>query len=177
MEKEERQMDFLQTVAQILGVVAVLLGFISYQVKNDRQLLFVHMLTCAVFSIHYYLLGAIPGAVLNGVGIIRDIIYYYKDKSFYKPKLYPMIFAVIMLGLGIYSSNGIHSVLVIAGLVINTVCLSFKNVQNVRKSVLITCPMVLVYDIIECSYGGTVYESVAIISAIIGIVRFSKNRK
>ena len=167
-------MYILQIVAQTLGVVAVLLGFISYQVKNDRQLLFVHMLTCAVFSVHYSLLGAIPAAVLNGVGIIRDIVYYYKDKGFYKPKLFPVMFAVIMLILGIYSSNGIHSVLVIAGLVINTVCLSFKNVQNVRKSVLITCPMVLIYDIIEHSYGGVIYESVAIISAVIGIVRFRK---
>ena len=155
-------MNIIQIVAQTLGVVTVLLGFISYQVKSDRHLLIVHMLTCAVFSVHYFLLGAIPAAVLNGVGIIRDAVYYCKDKSFYKPKLFPILFAVIMLILGIYSSNGIHSVLVIAGLVINTVCLSFKNVQNVRKSVLITCPMVLIYDVIEHSYGGVVYESVIV---------------
>lgn len=167
-------MDILQMIGQILGIVAVILGFISYQVKTDKKLLFVHMLTCAVFSVHYYLLGAIPAAVLNGVGVIRDFVYYHKDKSFYKPKLFPIIFAVVMLILGIYSSNGIHSVLIIAGLVINTVCLSFKDAQNVRKSVLITCPMVLVYDIIEHSLGGVIYESVAIISAIIGIIRYHK---
>lgn len=167
-------MDVLQIVTQSLGIVAVLLGFISYQLKNYKQLLFIHMLTCAVFSVHYSLLGAFPAAVLNGIGIIRDIVYYYKDKKFYKPKLFPIMFAVIMFTLGIYSSNGIHSVLVIAGLVINTVCLSFKNVQNVRKSVLITCPMVLIYDIMEHSYGGVIYESVAIVSAIIGIVKFRK---
>ncbi|MBR0359892.1 MAG: YgjV family protein, partial [Clostridia bacterium] len=46
--------------------------------------------------------------------------------------------------------------------------------QNVRKSVLLTCLMVLVYDVIEHSVGGVVYESVAIISAIIGLIRFRR---
>ena len=163
-------MDIAEIIGQILGFVA----FISYQVKTEKQLLFVHLLTCAVFSVHYYLLGAIPAAILNGVGVIRNIVYYNKDKSFYKPRLFPILFAVIMLILGIYSSNGIHSVLIVGGLVINTLCLSFRNPQNVRKSVLLTCLMVLVYDVIEHSVGGVVYESVAIISAIIGLIRFRR---
>ena len=168
-------MDFLQIVGQALGIVAVILGFITYQVKTDKKLLFVQLLTCAVFSVHYYILGALPAAVLNIVGVARNVVYYHKDKSFYKPTLFPMIFAVIMLALGIWTSNGIHSILVIAGLVINTVCLSFKNPQNVRKSVLVTCPMVLAYNVIEHSIGGAVYESIAIISAIIGLIRYRKN--
>lgn len=165
-------MELSQIIGQALGIVAVILGFIAYQVKNDKQLLFVQMLICAVFSAHYYLLGAIPAAVLNGVGVIRNIVYFQKDKSFYKPKLFPILFACIMLVLGIYSANGIQSVLIIGGLVINTVCLSFKNVQNVRKSVLLTCSMVLAYDIIEHSYGGIVFEAISIISAIIGLIRY-----
>lgn len=109
------------------------------------------------------------------MGIIRDVVYYYKDKSFYRPKLFPILFAVIMLILGLYSWNGIQSILIVVGLVINTVCLSFRSAQNVRKSVLVTCPMVLIYDIIENSYGGIIYESVAMVSAVIGIIRFRKN--
>ena len=167
-------MDIAEIIGQILGFVAVVLGFISYQVKTDKQLLFVHLLTCAVFSVHYYLLGAIPAAILNAVGVVRNIVYFNKDRSFYRPRLFPILFAVIMLGLGIYSSNGIHSVLIVGGLVINTLCLSFRNPQNVRKSVLLTCLMVLIYDVIEHSVGGVVYESVAIISAIIGLIRYRK---
>ncbi len=167
-------MDISLMIGQALGVVAVILGFIAYQVKNDKQLLLVQLMICAVFSVHYYLLGAIPAAVLNGVGVVRNIVYFHKDKSFYKPRLFPILFACIMLVLGIYSANGIQSVLIISGLVINTVCLSFKNVQNVRKSVLITCTLVLIYDIIEHSYGGIVFETISIISAIIGLIRYRK---
>ena len=170
-------MNILELIGQVFGILAVLLGFLSYQVKNDKQLMLMQTLTSAVFVIHYYLLGAIPGAVLNIVCIVRNMVYYCKDKKFYKPRLYPILFAVIMFILGIYSSNGIHSVFVVAGLVISTVCFSFKEAQNVRKSVLVTCPMVLIYDVIERSYGGVIYESVAIISAIVGIIRYNKNKK
>jgi len=169
-------MDTIQVIAQILGMLTVVLGILAYQVKTDKQLLVVNLLDCGVFAAHYFLLGAIPGAVLNTVGVLRSLVYYHKNKSFYRPKLFPVLFAFLMLVLGIWSSvvagDGIHAVLVIAALVINTLCLSFKSAQKIRISVLITCPMVLIYDIIVHSVGGAVYESVAIVSAIIGIIRY-----
>lgn len=36
--------------------------------------------------------------------------------------------------------------------------------------------MVLIYDLFARSIGGTVYESVALLSAIIGILRMRKKR-
>lgn len=169
-------MNTIEIIAQILGFITIILGFAAYQVKTDKQLLVVNLLDCGVFAAHYFLLGAIPGAVLNTVGVLRSLVYYHKDKSFYKPRLFPLLFALLMLVLGIWSSvlsgDGIYSVLVIAGLVINTLCLSFQNTQKIRISVLITCPMVLLYDVIVHSWGGAVYESIAIISAIVGLIRY-----
>lgn len=167
-------MDTVQIIAQILGFVTVVLGFISFQVKTSKKLLLVQTLTCLVFSTHYYLIGAFPAAFMNMLGMVRNIVYYHKDKSFYRPKLFPIFFGVLMLIVGTLTANGPHSVLVISGLVINTVCLSMKNPQSIRKSVLFTCVLVLIYDVIEGSIGGIVYESVAIISAIIGLIRYRK---
>lgn len=169
-------MGLTTIIAHILGFVTIILGFLAYQVKTDKQLLVVNLLDCGVFAAHYFLLGAIPAAVLNTVGVFRSLVYYHKDKSFYKPRLFPILFAILMLILGIWSSvlagDGIHAVLVIAGLVINTLCLSMKSAQKIRISVLVTCPMVLIYDIIVYSWGGALYEGIAIISAIIGIIRY-----
>ena len=63
------------------------------------------------------------------------------------------------------------------GLVINSVCLAFSDPQNVRKSILVTSPMVIVYNCFAHSYGGIVYETVAIVSSAIGIFRMTKNDK
>lgn len=161
-------------IGQILGFVNVILGFVSYQCKSDKKILLVHSMICAVFSAHYLLIGATPAAVMNGIGLLRDITYIFKDKKFYSPKIFPVLFALIMLIMGILSSNGIHSVFIISGLVINTLCLSLKNPQSIRKSILVTCPLVLIYDIFERSAGGIIFETISIISAIVGIIRYSK---
>ena len=169
-------MNISWIIGQLLGVVAIILGIISYQVKTDKKLLFVLMLNGAVFAVHYYLLGAMPAAVMNTIGVVRNIVYYGKDKKFYNPVLIPAIFAVIMGVMGLLSWQGPESILVIAGLVINTVCVSFKNPQNIRKSILVTSPMVLVYDAYAGSIGGVIYEAMVVVSSIIGIIRY-KNKK
>ena len=163
-------------IGQALGFVAVILGFVSFQVKTSKKLLVVQTFTCLVFTLHYFMLGATPAGVLNLVGLIRNIVYYYRDKNRHVEKYAPLVFAGIMLILGLLSWEGTHSVLVVAGLVINTVCLSFKDPQNIRKSILVTSPMVLVYDVFELSIGGMIYESVVIISSVIGLLRYRQKR-
>lgn len=163
--------DDMIIIGQLLGVVAVILGFLSYQTKGAKQLLVFQTATCAVFCVHYLLLGAIPAFWLNAVGTLRNIVYYKKEKLGKAEKVLPWVFALVMAILGITSSVGWYSIFIVAGLVINTLCLSFKNAQHIRYSILVTSPMVLTYDVFVMSIGGIVYETVAIISAIIGIMR------
>lgn len=163
--------DYVFLTGQIFGVIAVILGFLSYQTKNAKQLLIFQTATCAVFCVHYILLGAIPAFWLNAVGTLRNIVYYKKEKLGKAERILPWVFALVMAVLGIMSSVGWYSVFIVAGLVINTLCLSFKDAQHIRYSILVTSPMVLTYDVFVKSIGGIIYESVAIISSVIGIVR------
>ena len=164
---------YVTLIGQILGIVAVILGFVSFQVSTAKKLLAVQTAACTVFCLHYLLIGATSAFVLNAVGIVRNVVYYHRNKRELSGKGVPILFAVIMAVLGVFSWQGIYSLLVIVGLVINTVCLSFKNPQNIRKSILVSSPLVLLYDVCVLSVGGIIYESVAIISAVIGMVRTS----
>ena len=49
--------------------------------------------------------------------------------------------------------------------------------QTCLNMFYVTCPMVLTYDVFVLSIGGIIYESVAMISALIGIIRNSKASK
>ena len=75
---------------------------------------------------------------------------------------------------GILTWQDWRSVLMVCALTINSLALSLKNPQHIRYSLLITCPLVLIYDLLLHSYGGMVYEGMSIVSALIGIVRFRK---
>jgi len=171
------QKEIIKLIAQILGIIAVLLGFLSYQVKTAKKLLVINGATCLVFCIHYLLLGAYPAFALNTVGIFRNLAYNNKDKKIFSSKIIPYLFAAIMLVLGLLSWTGWYSIFVVLGLVINTLCLSFTNPQNIRKSILVSSPLVLVYNAFVHSVGGFIYEAVVIVSSIIGIIRFRKGKK
>ena len=139
--------DWLMLIGQALGVVAVILGFITYQMKSPKALLIVNLITCGVFCAHYLLIGAVSAAVMNGIGIVRNVIYTNRDKKVFSSPAWPFIFAVIMLVGGLLSWQDWRSVLVVVALVLNTLALSLKNAQHIRFFLLITCPMVLIYDL------------------------------
>ena len=158
-------------IGQIFGGIAILLGFISYQTKTQRQLILMQSSTAVVFTIHYLLIGAYTGMVMNAVNIVRNIAYDRRNRSGKNDIYTPLVFAVIQATMAAFTWDAWYSVFVLVGIVTNTVCMSFKNPQNVRKSIIVTSPLVFTYDVFSRSYGGMVYESVAWISAIIGILR------
>ena len=166
-------------IAQILGVVAIILGFINYIVKTRGQVLFVNSVTTICFVLHYLCLGAWAGMALNSLAFIRNIVYYYAGKNGKVSKALSITFAVIMGAMGttvsLIAKEGWYFVLTVLALMINSFAMSFNNPNHIRKSILITSPLVLAYDCFVFSIGGAVYESVAIISAVIGLVRYKKN--
>lgn len=164
--------DIAMLVGQALGVIAVILGFITYQMKSPKLLLIINMITCGVFCLHYLLIGAVSGFVMNGMCMIRNVVYTNRDKKIFSSPLWPFIFAAVMLVAGLVTWQDWSSVLMVSALVINTLALSMKNAQHIRFSLLITCPLVLLYDVLLHSYGGIAFEAMSIVSAIIGIIRF-----
>ncbi|MBQ2707700.1 MAG: YgjV family protein, partial [Clostridia bacterium] len=80
----------------------------------------------------------------------------------------------VMLVIGIATWEGYYSIFYVLSMMISSVCMSFSSAQNIRKSILVTSTLVLIYDIFVGSIWGVVYESVAIISAIIGIIVYIK---
>ena len=167
-------LDPVFIIGQVFGVIAIALGFLSYQMKTAGRILLLQALTGVVFAVHYLMIGAITGMAMNIVCFVRCIVYYFRNKKGSSEKISPIIFALIMAVIGIITWDAWYSVFVFSGILINTICMAFADPQKVRASILVTSPLVLVYDVFAWSFGGAVYESVAIISAAVGIVR---NRK
>lgn len=161
-------------LGQALGILAVILGFVSYQMDTRKKILFVQLATAVTFCLHYFLIGAVSGLVMNILSVFRNLAYYYRDRKIFSGKKCPIFFAVLMGAAGILSWQGAYSLFVVLGLVINTLCFALPDPQSIRKSILVTSPLVLIYDAFVGSIGGIVYESVAIISSIIGIITHRK---
>lgn len=96
-------MELSVIAGQIIGFVAVVLGFVSFQMRTQKQLLVVQTATTIAFCIHYYLIGATSGLMLNLLGIARNLAYYHKDRPLFSGRKCPVFLAVVMGVVGLLS--------------------------------------------------------------------------
>ena len=164
-------------IGQILGIIATIITFTSYQINSKRGLLITQTAATLFTCISYLFLGATSGFALNIICIVRNVIFYFVDSKSKWNYISVSVLALCMVGLGALSWQGAISLLVIIALSVNTVIMSLGKPQLLRQSVLLTSSMILVYNIFVFSLGGIVNESVAIVSSAIGIVRFVANKK
>lgn len=161
----------LWLVGQGFGIIAIILGFVSYQLKTKRQLLLMQSGVALMFCLHYFFIGAYSGMVVNVLNIARNIVYDVRTSKGMKTKGVPIAFVALQAVLCLLAWDDWYSVFILVGICINTYCMSLADPQTVRKSILVTSPLVLIYDLYSASIGGTVYETVALVSAVIGIWR------
>lgn len=164
-------------IGQILGIMATLIAFISYQCSKQKHLLMLQTFSTGCTCLSYLFLGASSGFVLNIVCMIRNVIYYIYRSNAKVSTASGWSLAAVMVVLGVLSWQGPVSLLIIVALSVNTVFMSMRNPQLLRSSVLFTCSLILLYNIFVFSIGGILNESVSIASAVIGIIRFSRERK
>ena len=170
-------MDVRFIIGQVFGAIAVILGFISFQMKDAKKLLIIQCGVSAVFCLHFYFLGANTGLVLNIVCIFRNVAYYNKDKKFFSSLAVPIFFSALMGVLGVLAWDGWYSIFFVVALVVNTFCMSFKTPDNIRLSILFTSPLALTYDAFASAYGGVAYEAVVIVSSAIGLIRSHRMKR
>lgn len=164
-----------EIVGQIFGWLAPLFTIISYQCKDRKQLLVMQSASTVSLCISYLLLGACSGLALNLTAIVRNYVYISRRKRIFSWKGWPLVLAAAMAVAGTASWEGPISLVIIAALVINTLFLGADNVQNLRKSILLTSTMVLIYNACLGIWGGVLNELFAFASAAVGIIRF-KNK-
>ena len=69
---------------QFIGAIGYgLLGY-SYFKKEKKQILYIQIISYIFFTIHYYLLNGITGAVCNFIGLFALLSIYLCDKYKYK---------------------------------------------------------------------------------------------
>jgi hypothetical protein len=174
-------MTFPVLLGQALGIVGLLLTFVSYQTKTPRALLVLQTASTALFVVHYMLIGADSGFLLNIVCIVRNVAYFFEGKREHRTLRLPLslatLFSAALIVLCALSWQGWYSLLITVALVVNTYFLSLGKQNLLRASVIGTSSLILVYNILVFSIGGIANESIAIISSAIGLVRAKKAQK
>ena len=165
-----------EIIGQILGIVATIITFLSYQVNTKSRLLIIQTTATLCTCLSFLFLGASTGFALNIVCIVRNVAFYFqKDKSTVHT-ITAIALSLTMIALGIFSWEGPVSLLIMIALAANTLFMATGSPQLLRKSVIGTSGLILIYNAIVFSIGGMTNEGISIISSIIGIIRFRKEK-
>ena len=175
-------MDIIEIIAQAVGLAALAVNALSYQIKRKERILFCHFMVCLLYCINFFMLGAVVGGLTNMIGMLRSLVYMNRERwhasspwwvvSFIAMYLTSFALSFTVFGQEASAYNLIFGVIRVIGAILLTVGYYLDGAKNIRRFALITAPMFLVYAISEFSIGAILTEVLKIVSTVIGIIRF-----
>lgn len=166
-------------ISQIIGLGAVGLYLLSYQLKKRSHIVWVTCISNALYVLQYLLLGAFSGAVMDIMSTVSSFFAAKKnDLPFRRHARYLALSNIIAIAaVGLISAAVQREwieLLPIAGALFQTGGLWCNNEQTIRKFGLCGAPFWLVYNYISQAYGASLGSMIAIISIIISMIRYRK---
>lgn len=169
-------------IAQVVGIIAAVIAILSFQVKGQKGIMVVQTVSTSLWTLHFFMIGAYTGFILNLLCAIRAVIYSKREsKKWAASVVWIYIFtawalAVYILTLLFFNTpespkNPIIELLPVIGVIATTIGFRLDSGFKVRLSQLVSGPVWLIYNIFNGSIGGTVTEIFATCSVIIGIIR------
>lgn len=167
----------MYTIGQVLGMIAVAVGFVSYQMKTAKRILAFEILGAFIFAAHYFFIGALTAMALNFLAAVQCIFYYQRNKRGSKSMLIPVLFTVLVVVTGILTWEGWYSLFIVVGLAVYSLAIAMSDAQMIRLAMFLKNPLCLTYNAFVLSIGGIVYECTVFISSVIGLLRYRGKQK
>ena len=164
-------MNIALIVGNIIALIASLIMMYTGYVKNKKKIIFLQTVQIGMSVISNLVLGGIPGAIVNAVSCVRNIVCY-KNKLDMKAK---MIFVVVTTVLTIAFNNLLFiGLLPLAASLTYIVFMTEKNVIKFKIITIVTLIMWGIYDLYIQSYTSACFDFLTVATNIIAIVQIRK---
>lgn len=161
-------------IANLVGVCAVILFVLSYQMKHKRGIVLCNVISRALYVAQYLLLFAFEGAVLDIVGILASLLAQNSEKGFIKKhfKVIAIGVNVLIVICGILLYKNVFSLLPMMGVLLHTGAFWLKNEKHIRIVSFLGSPFWLTYNLYSCAYGSAVGDLLTMCSIASAIYRY-----
>lgn len=178
-------MEPMKLLAQAVGILAMLCAVISFQGKRNKSILWLQFLSNLLFLLHYALLGAAIGAMMNVIAVIRSQVYLHRERlrtdrpifliGFIALYLLSYVLQFTVFGKEPSARELFFSALVIIASIIYTVGFHINDPKNIRKYNLIGAPLGLAYNLSVASVGACCMEVFKIVSILTAMLRLDRD--
>lgn len=146
-------------IGNIVALVGSVLMAYSGIIKEKQKIIIVQTIQMLMLAISNIILGGIPGAIINFVNCIRNILCY-EEKLGFKEKL---LLVTISVSSSIYFNNlGIIGILPVIATVFYTMLMDMKNVIKFKILLIFTLILWGIYDLYIKSYTSAIFDFITI---------------
>lgn len=177
-------MDILTQALSIAGLLCIVA---SYQQKKKSALILCQLAGGALFGIHYLLLGAFAGFLLNIIAVVRALVFYKGNLPKNVGDLLVYLFHCLCMvayvltftafGTAPTPTNLILELLPVIGMFSLSTSFNMTGAKEIRALGSVSSVGWLIYNISHVSIGGTACEAMCLVSIIIGILRYDLKKK
>lgn len=169
----------MKLAANIVGLAAVAMFVLSYQLKTRRGIIFFNAGSRVLYVLQYLLLGAFEGAVLDVVALLVSVLAQKKEHGILSkhPKTTIIGANLFILIVGLMFYQNVFSLLPVAGVLFETGALWLNKEKEIRILSFFGAPFWLAYNLIYVAYGSAVGNVMTMVSIGIAILRYDLLKK
>jgi len=166
-------MDFV--IAQILGIIALIIVAISYFLKSKSRFLMMQVVANFFYASSFFVLGAYVGAGIVAISIFRCIYLYFAEKySFKYTRQYLLIFIALYIVMTIVFWKNAFDIMPLFTSITFTLAYTIKDLQLMRWVLIIPNSVLVVYNILTRTYSNALLDLMEVIVIILSIIKFRK---
>lgn len=163
----------IEITANIISLIGSVIMIFVGLIKNKKKILGVQIVMFALFAVANVMLGAVTGAVTNGLSIIRNGITFFTE--FGLP--YQIGFICVQATLCLLLNNGgLIGWLPVLGVGLFTLTVN-KSAKVMKAVIIVTQIMWTVYDLFYKNYSAAIFDVVTMVSNAVGIYLILRDEK
>ena len=160
-------------IAQIFGIIGVILWIYSVQNKKQEKILFFQFLANLGYATQYFIINAFSASTMNLTSSLRSLIFYIKRKNNNEiSKLWLIFFISLIIIFGIITYDGLLSIIPIIISLFYAISSWLKETKWMRTVFIIAAFVWIYYNLEVQAYTAIISNVFEIISGTISLIRF-----
>ena len=167
-------MNFL--LIQFIGAIGFVTIALSYFKKEKKQILLMQIIAYVMFTIHYYLLSGITGAICNFIGLLALIaIYIFEKYNWNYKNIIVAFFVILLVIINIMAFQNFYSIFPMIASTIVIISFLTDNEDIIRGIGLVSAVSWLIYAIAYKSYISIIFETITLIVTSVAFIKNTSN--
>ena len=157
---------------QLIGFVAIGVDFVIYQQTKREKILICKGIADVLWSAHHALLGGISGAAVSMIGILREVIFYFRPKARWaRSSAWLGVFIAIYLASAIITWKNIYSIFPTIAAVCASIGFWSKKPEITKRMALPVSVCMFIYATSTHSIATMVNETLVCVSLAVSWFR------